>query len=138
MSLVLDTSVVVALLVRDDPNHERCLEMGDTLDEELIIPAPTLVEIDYWLRKHGAGLGWRLFVDEVLEGRYRLHRGDDAELRRAAQLEATYAELGLGFVDASVIATCERLGERKVATLDRRHFSVVRPQHCDALTLLPT
>jgi hypothetical protein len=24
-----------------------------------------------------------------------------------------------------------------VATLDRRHFSVVRPVHCDALKLLP-
>lgn len=32
-------------------------------------------------------------------------------------------------VDAAVIAVCERLGETKVATLDRRHFSVVRPRH---------
>jgi hypothetical protein len=54
---------------------------------------------------------------------------------RAAQLDVQYADLGLGFVDASVIATCETLGETKVATLDRRH--VVRPRHCDALTLLP-
>jgi hypothetical protein len=34
-------------------------------------------------------------------------------------------------------ATCERLGERKVATLDTRHFTVVRPSHCEALQLLP-
>jgi hypothetical protein len=36
-----------------------------------------------------------------------------------------------------VIASCERLGEQKVATLDRRHFSVVRPAHCDAVRLPP-
>jgi hypothetical protein len=36
-----------------------------------------------------------------------------------------------------VIATCESLGETKVATLDRRHFAAVRPRHCEALTLLP-
>ena len=42
-----------------------------------------------------------------------------------------------GVVDVSIIAKCETLGETKVATLDRRHFSVVRPRHCDALTLLP-
>jgi hypothetical protein len=33
--------------------------------------------------------------------------------------------------------TFERLGESKVATLERRDFSVVRPSHCDTLTLLP-
>jgi hypothetical protein len=27
--------------------------------------------------------------------------------------------------------------ETKVATLDRRDFSVVRPRHCNALRLLP-
>jgi hypothetical protein len=37
----------------------------------------------------------------------------------------------------SEIALCERLGETKVATLDRRAFAVVRPRHCDALRLLP-
>ncbi len=137
MSLVLDTSVAVALLVRTDPDHDRCLRLADEWHEELVVPAPTLVEIDYWLRKHGAVRGWRRFADEVADGRYRLHRGDEHEVRRAAALEVTYADLDLGFVDASVIAACETLGETKVATLDRRHFSVVRPRHCETLELLP-
>jgi predicted nucleic acid-binding protein len=46
--------------------------------------------------------------------------------------------LSLGFVDAAVVAVVERLGERKLATLDHRHFGSVRPRHADALTLLPT
>ncbi|MDQ3092152.1 MAG: VapC toxin family PIN domain ribonuclease, partial [Actinomycetota bacterium] len=45
--------------------------------------------------------------------------------------------LPLGTVDASVVATAERLGIAEVATLDHRHLSVVRPRHVDALTLLP-
>ena len=40
-------------------------------------------------------------------------------------------------VDASVLATCERLGQTKLAILDRRHFSLLRPRRCQALTLLP-
>lgn len=56
---------------------------------------------------------------------------------RAAELEERYAELDLAFVDAAVIAVCERLGEPKVATLDRRDFSVVVPRHVPALELLP-
>jgi hypothetical protein len=40
-------------------------------------------------------------------------------------------------VDASVIALTERLGLHENATLDHRHFSVVRPRHTRALSPLP-
>ncbi|WP_225978680.1 twitching motility protein PilT [Gandjariella thermophila] len=56
---------------------------------------------------------------------------------RMAQLVKTYADLPLGAVDASVITVAERLGISRVATLDRRHFTVVRPKHVPALELLP-
>jgi len=48
-----------------------------------------------------------------------------------------YADLRVGFVDAAVLAVTERLRETKLATLDHRHFSVMRPRHVDALELLP-
>ncbi|GAA5767182.1 hypothetical protein Aros01_03684 [Streptosporangium roseum] len=54
-----------------------------------------------------------------------------------SELVEVYADLPLGVVDASVIAVAERLGLTEVATLDRRHFTVVRPRHVDAFTLLP-
>ena len=54
-----------------------------------------------------------------------------------ADLTERYADLGLGGTDTSVVAIAERLGIVKIATLDRRHFSVVRPSHVDAFTLLP-
>ena len=60
-----------------------------------------------------------------------------ADLGRMAELVGQYADLGLGGIDASVVAIAERLGVVKIATLDRRHFSVVRPAHVDAFTLLP-
>jgi predicted nucleic acid-binding protein len=43
----------------------------------------------------------------------------------------------LGGTDAAVIAVAERLGVEQVATVDHRHFSVVRPLHVSAFTLLP-
>lgn len=55
----------------------------------------------------------------------------------SAQLLTTYADLRVGFVDAAVLAVTERLREPKLATLDHRHFSVMRPRHVDALQLLP-
>ena len=56
---------------------------------------------------------------------------------RIAELTARYGDLPLGTVDASVVTTAERLKVSEVATLDRRHFGVVRPNHVAALELLP-
>ena len=61
----------------------------------------------------------------------------DADLARAADLMTAYADLPLGFVDASIIAMAERLGITTILTTDRRHFAVVRPAHCDRLRLVP-
>jgi predicted nucleic acid-binding protein len=54
-----------------------------------------------------------------------------------AELVERYADLGLGGVDASVVAVAERLGETEVATLDRRHFGVIKPRHTERFILLP-
>jgi hypothetical protein len=40
-------------------------------------------------------------------------------------------------VDAAVIAIAERLQLTEIATLDHRHFTVVRPRHTAAFVLLP-
>jgi len=50
---------------------------------------------------------------------------------------AAYRDLPLGTVDASLVAAAERLDVRDIATLDRRHFSVVRPAHVAGFELLP-
>ena len=57
--------------------------------------------------------------------------------RIVGALVRRYGDLPLGTTDASVIAVAERLGATEIATLDRRHFTVVRARHTDALTLLP-
>ena len=43
----------------------------------------------------------------------------------------------MGFVDAALLAVVERLGEPKLATLDRRHFGAMKPRHVLNLQLLP-
>ncbi|MGI8726658.1 MAG: type II toxin-antitoxin system VapC family toxin [Solirubrobacterales bacterium] len=137
MSLVLDTGPIAALLDAADPDHDACRAMVDATGEDLVVPAAVLVEVNYWLRKWDATEAWCTFTEDLQSGAYRLHQLDPKGVVRAAELEQGYASLDLGFVDAAVIITCEQLGETKVATLDRRDFSVVRPAHCDALRLLP-
>ncbi|MHB8295836.1 MAG: twitching motility protein PilT [Acidimicrobiales bacterium] len=57
--------------------------------------------------------------------------------QRIGELVATYADLRLGGTDASVVAVAERLGTTRIATLNPRHFRVVRPRHADSFDLLP-
>lgn len=59
------------------------------------------------------------------------------DLPRIIELMRQYADSDIGFVDASLVAVAERLGIRRVLTLDRRHFGLIRPRHCPALEIVP-
>ncbi len=137
MALVIDTGPIIGLLDAADPEHDRCVAMVSSVGEDLVVPAAVLVEVDYWLLKLYGHEPWRTFAEDIAAGAYRLHPLSESVLARAVELEREYAKLDLGLVDASVVATCEELDEPKVATLDRRDFSVVSPRHCERLTLLP-
>ena len=76
------------------------------------------------------------FLRDVADGVYELVQYA-ADASRAADLIEQYSDLPLGTADASVVAVAERFRAVNVATLDRRHFSVVRPSHAAAFTLLP-
>jgi uncharacterized protein len=136
VSLILDTGPIVAALNAEDPDHQRCVDLI-TSASDLLIPSPVLVEVDYWLIKLGGPGVWKQFVADIARGAYRVLHPNDADLVRAAELEQTYANLDLGLVDACTISLCERLGETIVATLDKRHFPIVRPRHCSHLTIRP-
>jgi len=137
MALVLDTGPILAALDAADPDHRACAGLLAGATEPLVVVSPTLVEIDYWIRKRLQPSVWDAFVEDIASGAYHLEHPSPTDLLRARELERQYATLRLGFVDAAVIAICERLEEPKVATLDRRHFAVVQPSHCEALELLP-
>jgi hypothetical protein len=50
----------------------------------------------------------------------------DSDWERIAELMEEYLDLPLGMVDASIIALAERRDLEVIATLDERHFRVVR------------
>lgn len=137
MALVLDTGVLLGALDVADRDHRRCADLLSATREELVIPAPVLVEADQMLSKHGRLQGWASLAQAIAEGGYRLHHIEAAVVARAGALQTKHADLRIGFVDAAVFLTCVELGEDKVATLDHRHFSVLRTEDGRALRLLP-
>jgi predicted nucleic acid-binding protein len=77
------------------------------------------------------------FLGDLAEGNLITDPVQPADWIRIAELVAAYRDLPLGTVDASVVASAERLGVVQLATLDRRHFTVVRPAHAEAFEILP-
>ncbi len=137
MALILDTGPLLAALDAADPDHEPCARLVTDAPEALVVPALVLAELDYWCARRLTLDAWLVFLDDVNAGAYRVEPPTASDLKRCRLLQERYRSLEIGVVDASVIALAERLGEPKVATLDHRHFATVRPDHVDALQLLP-
>jgi predicted nucleic acid-binding protein len=137
VALILDTGPLYASLDRSDADHAACRRLVETIDEPLLIPAPVLVEVDYWIhtRLHAGVLV--ALLDDILAGAYRVEELQLEDHRRIRELCDRYADADIGFVDAAVLAVVERLDEPKLATLDHRHFAMMRPRHVEALRLLP-
>lgn len=137
MPLVLDTGPLLAALDAADPDHARCAALLRESREDLTIPILVLAELDYWCQRRLGAAVWIAFIEDVLAGAYRTECPTVADLTRCREIQAEYEDQELGVVDASVLALVERLGEEKLATLDHRHFAVLRPKHVEALRLLP-
>ena len=136
MTLVCDSSVVVAALNRHDPDHDRCADLLST-SSATTIPAPVLVEVDWVARSRGVTEATDALLASI-DGRDVLVVDlDEEDYRRVRSLQQRYADLPLDFVDAAVVAIAERLEQTRIATLDRRHFSVIRPLHVPAFELVP-
>jgi predicted nucleic acid-binding protein len=137
VSLVLDTGVVYAAVDRGDRHHEECRGLLERTTEPLVLPAPTLPELDYWLTRYLGPMSIVSLLRDIEAGLFHIEELRRNDYVRAAAVMEANADLEIGFVDSAVLAIIERLGERKLATLDHRHFSVVRPRHVPALELLP-
>ena len=138
--IVVDTGPLVAAALTSDMNHRRCVELFASLrlnSERLVIPPFVVTEVCYLLAKAGGSKPEVAFVRSLAIEDFIVAPVTAAGLERTADLIGKYADLPLGIVDASVVALAEQLGVGEIATLDRRHFSVVRPQHVDTFALLP-
>lgn len=120
-----------------DRNHERCVELLTNASGPLVVPALVVAEVAYFLADRIGAIAEQAFVASLRKGELVVEPVEPSDWARIEALLVEYSDLDLGTVDASVVTACERLGETSLATLDRRHFSVVRPRHCAALTLLP-
>lgn len=138
--LVCDTGPLVAAALYTDIHHHECVELFSGMHlagRDLVLPPPVIAEVGYLLAREASADVESSFLRSLADGSFKPVELTSADYTRMADLVDQYADLPLGTTDAAVIALAERLDVDEVATIDHRHFTVVRPRHVKAFTLLP-
>ena len=136
-AVVVDTGPLYAYLDRSDRAHEACVAFFENEPEPLVVPVLTIAEAAHLVASRLTPAAEVRLLGELAAGTFAIEPVHPADWLRIAELVARYADLPLGTIDASVVVAAERLHATRICTLDRRHFSVVRPRHVDAFELLP-
>lgn len=135
--VVVDAGPLYAAADTDDTHHARCANFLAEHPGPLVVPQLVVAEVTYLIGRRLGTATELLFLAEFTSGALSTEPVQPADWPRITELVARYRDFPLGTVDASVVACAERLGVTDIATLDHRHFAVVRPEHTAAFTLLP-
>ncbi|MDF1594615.1 MAG: PIN domain-containing protein [Acidimicrobiia bacterium] len=134
---MVDAGPLYAYVDADDRHHGQSLELLLTHPGPLIIPTLVITEVVYLIGSRlGADAEVR-FLGDLAAGEFTVEPVRAGDWLRIAEFVHQYRDLPLGSVDASVVAAAERLDVTEIATLDRKHFSIVRPAHVHSFELLP-
>ena len=137
MTAILDTSFLFALTDQSDRNHERVLAVAQSSNEILVLPVAVLPEICYLIMSRLGHQVMRHFVSSLTTQAVQIEPVTSEDLLRINEVLEQYADSQLDFTDTAIVAIAERLVIDRIYTLDRRDFSIIRPNHCDYFELLP-
>ncbi len=135
--ILVDTGPLVAAANRRDAHHAESITALAAAPGPRLVPGLVIAEVSYLLARDAGIAVEAAFLRSFDTGFLTVTELNAGDLVRSADLVEQYADLPLGATDACLVALAERLGITKLATLDRRHFSIVRPRHVDALVLIP-
>jgi len=135
--IVLDTSVVLALVDASDMNHERVWKWMQGVPDELCTTPLVLAELDHMVPLKGGSVAAEAMREDFRDGAFTVEWWRSA-LFETIEIASRYESIDLGLTDASLIALAAHLETTQIATLDERHFRAVRPLGDDAhFVLLP-
>ena len=136
--IVVDTGVILAVADGADADHDRCDELlAGYSGRKLLVPVTVIVESSWLIEDRLGPVAEAAFLRSFPASELTRVDLSEPDWERVVELIETYADLGLGLVDASIVAVAERLEITTLATLNHRDFTVVRPRHTDAFELLP-
>ena len=135
--LIVDAGPLYAAAASSDRNHQRSVDLLSTAEPPLLVPALVVCEVAYLLGDRLGSHAELAFGQSLARGELTVEPVLDSDWSRILELAEQYVDLPLGLVDASVVALAERLGAHSIASVDHRHFAVIRPRHITGFALVP-
>lgn len=132
---LVDTGVLIAMLDRDDPHYSAAQGLFNKNKGPFVVPSSVLPEVCYLAQKYLGSAAEEAFIASLAQEEMPVDWAGPGDLGRATEIMR--ARPDLGYVDAMVVATAERLKIKRIATLDHRHFGSFKPRHCSAFELVP-
>jgi uncharacterized protein len=135
--LIVDTSALLAYLDDQEPRHAACTEAIEASADDLVVSPFVVAELDYLLTTRHGVEAELASLRELTGGAWVLATFAESDLEKAAQVIERYADQDVGVVHASIVVLAQRYETRTIATLDRRHFDVLRPLNGGRFRVLP-
>jgi predicted nucleic acid-binding protein len=133
VAVVLDTSIVVALMRARDQDHARVRDWVATVDDDLVTSPLAVAEMDHLAAALGSDFSTGLWND-LHSGAYAVRWWADAMVETIA-IARHHPHVGLA--DASLVALAGRIRTDRIATLDHDHFRSLTTPDGEAFVLLP-
>lgn len=135
--ILTDTGPLVALVNRNDPNYQRCLDATKQLPAGPFVTTwPCFTEAMYLVFQAGGYPAQAELWRWRTAGRLSLHEFTANEVDRMAALMDKYKDRPMDLADASLVVAAERLAMRRVFTLDG-DFHIYRLSDGSALECIP-
>ena len=137
MTVIADSNLFYALYSAKDSLHRDAMSFVSQNIDSLLVPDVVLPEVRYLLMRDFGHSGMQTFLEYFTQLDVQLEPIGMEDLERVREIVITYADAQFDIVDCCIMAIAERLNITRIATFDRRDFSIFRPRHCDYLELLP-
>jgi predicted nucleic acid-binding protein len=124
LTVILDTSVVLAIYDAGEPDHHAVGDWLRTLDEDLVTTPLALAEMDHMLAARGGKIVRQTLWRDLADMSYDVRWWADA-LTESIGIARRYPFAGL--TDASLVALSRRVRTNRIATLDHHFRSMTTP-----------
>lgn len=135
--MIIDTSALLAYFDAAEQDHRAVADVIDDAAEPLVVSPYVVAELDYLV-------GTRIGVDaelavlrELAGGAWELADFGNSALEDAAAIIEKYRDQRIGVADASNVVLAHRYRTSTIVTLDRRHFTTLRPVGGGHFTIRP-
>ncbi len=137
MTLIADSNFVYALYNSGDIRHSDAMIFVSQITEVMLVPDVVLPEVCYLITRDLGHSGIQKFLEYFAQLDASLEPIGMGDLGRARDILVTYGAAEFDIVDCCIMAIAERQNISRIATFDRRDFSIFQPRHCEFFELLP-